>query len=404
VPSLPFRCQWPSQRTESGPPSSAPSILFAAGLLLGGCPADPVSSSGRPTLSGSSNAEKPSSGGEEPVTGDAGTVTEGADTVAEGEGTVTEGADTVTEGTVTSLSDSLSTGGDLSPSAVGTITLEDCRGLASSNEVCSLTTDATACIERPCPKLIVAFSGGEEGEVDPELLAGYVVEGWATAWINAFETPIASGAVPYLDEQARYDRAIREATTGAWARAHWSGEHLLFVGISHGATAPMVAIARTVLDEHVYWHGTGKTAGCFFDGSYDPSATAELLSTGAEGEQPCTLPVSYQRWLDRYCGRGPRAGDCELSTNPAALADAIVDVDPAQFAIRDLRLVECGSEREVCAGDVFPAGPIATLCSRIDADELRTCTYDSLPNLTHIACLRARGDDCRVWFDALPVP
>ena len=58
------------------------------------------------------------------------------------------------------------------------------------------------------------------------------------AGINYFDTAEGSGTAPYVDEAARIDLAVREATTGPWARAYWTGDDLLLEGISHGATAP----------------------------------------------------------------------------------------------------------------------------------------------------------------------
>jgi hypothetical protein len=288
------------------------------------------------------------------------------------------------------------------PAAVGMIPLEACRGLNGIDENCLLVTDASACTAGRCSKLVVVFTGGDQGcenAAYTNVLAGFAALGdWAAVCINYFETSDGSGAVPYLDEQGRIDLALREATTGPWGRAYWTGAHLLLQGISHGATAPVIVMARTTLDDQPHWHGATTTGGCFFDGSYDQYATAELLRTGAIGGNPCTFPVPYQRWLDRYCGVG---NTCDLQTEPSAVADTITGVLPLTFAIHDLRLIECGSALAVCTADILPAAPIQELCTRIDSGPDHQCTFDALPGSSHLACHQASWDDCRTWFEGL---
>jgi hypothetical protein len=290
------------------------------------------------------------------------------------------------------------------PAATGTIVLAACSGLAESDEPCELVTNASACSTTRCAKLAVLFSGGDmscESSVFAGILGGFAAQGWAAVCINVFDTNVASGAVPYLDEQARYDLAVRTATTGAWGTAYWTGAELLFAGISHGATAPVIVMARSTLDDAPAWRGTARTAGCFFDGSYDQAASADLLSTGAAGGNPCTFPVPYQRWLERYCGDGASPDTCDLATEPAAVADTITAVDPSAFAITDLRLVECGSATPTCTGDILPAAPIEALCTHLDDGPAHTCTFAALPDLTHLNCFPMRYADCITWFDAL---
>lgn len=292
------------------------------------------------------------------------------------------------------------------PPAVGQTIVEACRGETGVDEVCTLVTNASACTSERCDKLVVVFSGGEQGCTSGtgygEVLAGYAAHGYAAVCINYFETAEGAGTAPYVDEVARIDLAVREATTGPWAEAYWTGGELLLEGISHGATAPVILMARTLRDEQAHWRGTRFTAGCFFDGSYDQAATASLLATGAVGGTACETPVSYQRWLDRYCGIGALPADCDLSSVPKAVEDTITGLPAAAFAIRDFRLVECGSGLRPCLGNIIPEAPIQTLCDRLAASPGHTCTYDSLPDIGHLTCHAERYDDCRTWFEALP--
>jgi len=290
------------------------------------------------------------------------------------------------------------------PPPSGQIEVEACRGETGVNERCTLVTNATACVSGPCDRLVVVFSGGEMGCVTGAghrtVLEGYASRGYAAVCINYFETPEGSGTAPYLDEAERLDLAVREATTGPWARAYWSGRDLLLEGISHGATAPVILMARTRLDEQAHWRGSHYTAGCFFDGSYDQVATAELLRTGARGGSPCLAPVSHHRWLERYCGPGATEATCDLSANEQAQLDTVTEVLPATFAVNDLMMVECGSARSACSGDIIPGAPIERLCTRLEASPTHKCRFVALPNDGHLTCHSNEFDQCGRWFEA----
>jgi hypothetical protein len=294
------------------------------------------------------------------------------------------------------------------PPAVGTVALDECLGETGVDERCTLVTDASGCVGSKCSKLVVVFSGGEMGCVSgkgyKDVLSGYAAQGYAAVCINYFETAKGSGAKPYVDEASRIDLALREATTGAWALAYWTGEDLLLEGISHGATAPVIAMARTTLDDAPHWRGSRFTAGCFFDGMYDTLATANLLATGAVGKKPCTVPVPYARLLERYCGPGATASTCDLASNAKAKEDSITGVAPDAFALRDFRIVECGSELPACTGDIFAGAPIESLCKSLDAASSRTCDFGSLPKDSHLTCYASEYDSCRVWFEGLLPP
>jgi hypothetical protein len=301
-------------------------------------------------------------------------------------------------------------GGDVGPKppAEGPIVLDACLGQTGISERCTLVTNASACTGAKCSKLVVVFSGGEMGCVKGsgynDVLAGYASRGYAAVCINYFDTSMGSGTAPYIDEAARIDLAVREATTGAWAQAYWTGADLLLEGISHGATAPVILMARTKLDEQAHWHGSHFTAGCFFDGAYDQAATASLLATGASGGKPCTVPVSYTRWLERYCGAGATGATCDLSTNPKAVEDTITSVLPANFAIRDFKLFECGSALPVCSGDIVAGPPVQALCKNLDASPTHTCSFSSLPKDGHLTCHANQYESCRTWFEGLLPP
>ena len=299
-------------------------------------------------------------------------------------------------------------GGTSPPPASGQIVIDGCLGQTGVAERCTLVTNASACTARPCARLVVVFSGGEMGCVTgagySSVLAGYAAHGYAAVCINYFETAGGSGSSPYVDEAARVDLAVREATTGPWARAYWTGEDLLLQGISHGATAPVILMARTTMDEQAHWQGTRLTGACFFDGAYDQVATANLPATGAAGGGACTFPVAYSRWLERYCGPGATTDTCNLSTDLKAQEDTITSVSPASLAVRNFRMFECGSALPPCTGDIVAGAPVQDLCRAIDASPTHSCAFTSLPTDGHLTCHVNRYDDCRTWFEGLVPP
>lgn len=284
-----------------------------------------------------------------------------------------------------------------------TVKLASCKGMNGVAEACTIVENATACTGAKCSKLALLFSGGEEGcgklPGYTKTMEQFAADGWAVACISTFETGDGSDAVPYVEEAMRIDASVKEVTAGPWAAQFWTGERLLFAGISHGATAPPIVMARTALDNQPQWKGTKKTAACFFDGSMDQAATASLLATGALGEKPCTTPVSYQRWLERYCGKG--ATSCDLTTNAKSQTDTITDVIPAQYAVPTFKMIECGSALRACAGDILPAPPIQATCSKIDSGPEHTCMFESIPGTSHLTCFGEAFERCGMWFDAL---
>ena len=318
-------------------------------------------------------------------------------------GTTSGATPTDTESAAAEGTDSGGTAAEPAPPASGHLVVDACLGKTGIAERCTLVTDGSACTGAKCSKLVVVFSGGEMGCATgagyEAVLAGYAAHGYAAVCINYFDTPQGSGAAPYVDEAERIDVAVREATSGAWARAYWTGEDLLLQGISHGATAPVILMARTELDDQPHWLGTHHTAGCFFDGAYDQAATGSLLATGAIGGDACTWPVPYTRWLERYCGPGATGETCDLAAHPKAQEDTITEVVPATFATRDFQMFECGSGLPACSGDIIAGPPIQALCQRIDASPSHTCAYTSLPTDGHLTCHAEKYDACRTWFE-----
>jgi hypothetical protein len=284
--------------------------------------------------------------------------------------------------------------------------LQACAGLGGVAERCSVTLDASACApDSKCSRLVVLFSGGEmgcalKGRAYAEVQADYSAHGWASACVNVFETSTGSGALPYYKEADRYDMAVAAVTQGEWAAQLWTGEYLLLQGISHGASAPLIAMARGRLQAQRAWQGSVGTAGCFFDGSVNQAATAALLATGTPAGGPCTFPVPYSRLLARYCDD---AG-CNLSTNAEALMDTIEDAPAGNFSLKKWRITECGSALAACSADIIPAAPLERLCSGLANSTSHSCEFIKAPQLSHLTCHGQLAHECREWFDARLFP
>jgi hypothetical protein len=288
-----------------------------------------------------------------------------------------------------------------SPPPLQTVTLHACAGMSGVNETCTIVFNATACTTAKCSRLLVLFSGGEMGCVTgagySAVMANYSAHGWAAACINYFETSSGSGAVPYYMERDRLDASVAAVTAGQWATAYWTGEDLLLEGISHGASSPLIVMARFGVDAQPHWQGTRATGGCFFDGTVNQSASADLLKTGARGGRPCTFPVSYERMLERYCPANPSG--CNLDTNENALLDLVADAPAANFSLKKWRMAECGSEMAPCTGDIIPMAPFQQLCAGIQKGPSHTCDWFRLPLDGHLTCHAHHAFECRMWFE-----
>jgi len=301
------------------------------------------------------------------------------------------------------------------PPASADVEVPSCGGLNESAETCEVhyRYDASRCTRgAPCTKLALFFAGGDQNCAAASyrnVVSAYVDAGYVAACLEIFETSVATGLVPYAQEAERVDRVLRAALD--LLRGPWSGEHLLVTGISHGATAPVIAAARTTLDDA--WHGTGRTAACFYDGVYDIGALDAFVGTSGGDGGPCgaLTILPHERAVGRYYGAaGPllhactnQKCFCDPRHAPAMDTDTIVTVSPRELAIKTWKLIECGSAMAACNQDVIPGAPVAALCTQIrtgSADGY-SCDYDSMPSDSHLRCHETGVSKCLSWFDAL---
>ncbi len=296
----------------------------------------------------------------------------------------------------------------------GEETIAACSGLDSGSEPClwAWRADPAACGGKLCDKLVIYFSGGQmscpEASNDESYLAGFEARGYVAVCARLYETAEASGEYPYNLEAKRADLLVRTVMEHPKIKAAWSGKHLLITGVSHGATTPVIAMARTPFDDT--WKGTGKVGACFLDGIYDIPALFDHLRTNKCGKINSVL--SYQRAYGRHCkfpedatfpSKWPQPSDCATE---AVKADTVAAVGATPFAIKDWKLVECGRDMDPCREDVVPGAPIEALCSGIDGKDGHHCAFASEPQKTHIECGSAvvAVPHCGEWFDGLVGP
>jgi hypothetical protein len=255
---------------------------------------------------------------------------------------------------------------------------------------------------------VVLWGGGEQDCSNYDsILQAWSTAGYFATCVLLFETADAAGQEAYVKEAQRVDLSLK-AVVG-FGKAVWTGKDLLVSGISHGATAPVIAMARTAIDDAAEWKGTRKTGACFYDGTYDVKTTDAFLGTGNNGGQ-CMAPVPHSRIIGRYYATPPATHSCsnnkcacDPNHAPEIEQDSITTVMPTVFAIRQWKLIECGSAMDACTQDILPKGPIEALCSTIDAGPGHTCVLDPMPNATHLTCAGPAGaSKCITWFDALP--
>jgi hypothetical protein len=285
------------------------------------------------------------------------------------------------------------------------VTLQKCLGMSGVNETCTVVLNGAACSpESKCSHLVLIFPGGEvacdSGQGYASVMANYSARGWAAACANYFETSTGSGQVPYYLEAPRLDAVVKAVTASDWSSTFWTGEYLLLEGISHGASSPLIVMSRFGVDKQPQWQGSRGTAGCFFDGTVNQSATSQLLAHGARNGGPCTFPVPYSRFQTRYCPNDPAACS-DLRTHPDAVMDLVEDAPSANFSVQHWRLTECGSLLPPCTGDIIPMAPFEALCLGALNRSGHSCSWNRLPLDSHLTCHKDYAWQCRVWFESI---
>ncbi|NOZ86582.1 MAG: hypothetical protein GXP49_09980 [Deltaproteobacteria bacterium] len=300
----------------------------------------------------------------------------------------------------------------------GSFLVEDCRD--SIDEPCfwRYRVDRTICpVSHPCSKLLILFSGGDMGCDDPPTKAykrifdTYTSHGFVAVCAGIFMSKEAAGMLPYNREAMRVDILMRSITGSSELGRVWSGEHLLISGASHGASAPVIAMARTDADSGRGWHGTVTTAVCMYDGMYDAFALDKFLLNSITANGDCK-PFRERAICDRYLSGKPDYETCLTHSGPAPKVadmyrDTVVAVPPEEFAVTKWKLIECGSSFQKKCGllgwDMFPRQPIEELCAHLDGSNTHDCVFDSMPDTSHLLCPSTEGGiyKCLNWFDSI---
>lgn len=226
--------------------------------------------------------------------------------------------------------------------------------------------------------------------------------------------------------------ALRSGPTGVW-----TGKNLLMTGCSHGASRYPVVAARYPDDGK--WMGTQKTAACMSEGGVSIPLQDQFIGQMLGSGGP-SCPFRHRRMIEAYtsstvtaahaCSASPGGqcacdpahaslpypgdcadGDCvafdsivRLSGSEFVLSDGVT---PADFAIKDWRLVSEGSSfrdtPQRCERDVVPEGPYKALCSALAAAPGHSCSFVSFPDADHCSTyLQDIGPLCADWFSTLP--
>jgi hypothetical protein len=300
----------------------------------------------------------------------------------------------------------------------GVRTIAACADLGVGTEACEYTFvyDAARCLGARCSRLVIYFSGGQESCPDAASTTSYLGyyrdQGYVAVCARDFESSTASDEFPRHRESPRVDLLVKTITSDPDVRAAWSGDALLFSGVSHGASGPVVTMATSTDDDQPSWKGRAYTGACFYDGTYDAPGLLALDYTNECLE--LTSVVSYERVYSRYCAWPPSARGSLPRTWPAPdtcpspdlALDTVNAASVPSLAIHDWKLVECGSALPLCSGpltgqDALPAAPIKALCDGIASSAGYTCAFGSFPQTSHIAC----GTDpatigvCHDWFE-----
>ena len=262
-----------------------------------------------------------------------------------------------------------------------------------------------------CDKLVIFFGGGGMtcDRVDyptDNILDHYSEAGYIAVCADLFKSALFAETYPFVDEAGRVDVLIKNITSFFIANELWTGKHLLFSGVSHGATAPVIAMARTPLDNQDYWHGSVATGACFYDGIYDVDAQVDFII-----ENRCDSVfdmLSYNHYFRRYCFPSPPPGFPEICSSfyEASILDNLItpSVMPRVFYLKDWKLISCGSgATKPCSYDLVPRVSTEGLCNIIDFGA-GSCEFEDLPysqGYDHFNCAIERIDLCQDWFDNL---
>lgn len=283
-----------------------------------------------------------------------------------------------------------------------------CANLGTGSEHCEWVLEynkAKCSREKKCPKLVVFFSGGQMS--CPELnnkysyLRDYADRGYIGICVKLFKSGSENSKWPRHKLLSRVSTSIEDIKSSETLKSLWTGDELLFSGVSEGATVPLLAMIQTSANKRISWKGKYKTAACFFDGiPHVPSFLKFIEQHSCFANDDL---VNCGRQIKRYgCQSGENSCDCE---SPDVLKDSVLAYPnlTSKMDISDWMLIECGSgfRRKKCSRDATPAAPIAELCKTINSSDRHKCQFKKLPFRRHAGCSITKSNLCMNFFDSL---
>jgi hypothetical protein len=310
------------------------------------------------------------------------------------------------------------------------VVIAGCNGIAPGSEACHFQMrwkSAGCCEASKCSRLVVYWAGGNQtcdtGAFVP-LLEAYADRGFVAACAQPFTTEVEGGKYPYHVEFDRMHHLMQEIR--AQAAGLWDGSKLLISGVSHGATAPAVAIAsrKALATYPAVWLGGSHTAVVLFDGISNPKTLEEWAGAQPAGSG-CGL--FHQRFVGRYGDGAPLLHGCNngacYCSSPAHAEDWNKDTvligsesPPGPYQCADFtpaagsvlyRHVSCsgvpGSNACGLAGDIIPdsqqllAHQAIKDCPGVVASY---ANYDCAHTLCGAFSPNCGGDDAVAWLEA----
>jgi hypothetical protein len=291
--------------------------------------------------------------------------------------------------------------------------LKACNGKGPGTEDCHLrlVVDPRQCSpSQPCSKLVIYWSGGEQSCVlglYDALLEKYAADGFVAACAQPFTTSDEAGRYPYYQELERMSELIAHLRAQPEVQAGWDGTRLLISGVSHGASAPLMAVASkaALRAQPALWTGTKSTALILYDGISNPATLEEWAGAQAVGSG---CAAYHSRWVGRYGDGSPLIHSCsnnacycgnpphseEWAKDTVVLGSTVpkspyscTDVTPVGAVL--YRFVSCeGSAAAACAalGDLIPSPQ-----QKLAHDGIASCpgvsaSYQVYPSCGHAEC------------------
>lgn len=261
--------------------------------------------------------------------------------------------------------------------------------------------------DKPCSKLAVYFSGGEmscdnldafASKSVKDMLLKYAAAGYVSVCAGIFLDSDSSATMPFRAESKRVETILSHVKSSNFVKQRWNGQHLLILGSSHGASAPVFALSGAKAES---FKSSGRSGMCMFDGVYNSVALDKYFWQHRD-DRNCEA-MRERLICQRYLGKTSCAFPADLSK---LQTDTLTQGEVSKFPVKDFALIECGSllnNRCGVLGDLLPSSTIRNLCDQINASNGGRCTWLPMPLATHAGCaVKDTGiPKCMNWFDNL---